>query len=106
MVYSPLGIAHHRNLMRINKKHIPPIRLICKRHPLPLPLHLTLTHSLQRLSISFIQHIIVPPQHQDQETQSTKRSDDGDLARDVTRCFFGLEGLGAKDVAACEGDEG
>ncbi len=92
--------------MRVHEKDIGAIRLIRKRHLLPQLILFILAHHSQRSLILPIQPVIPHPHHHDHKAQRRKRGDDADLAGDVSRRFFGLEGLRAEDVADAESDQG
>ena len=92
--------------MRINKKHIPPIRLIRKRHLLPQLPPLPLPHPLQSPPIPPIQRIINQPQAQHNKTQRRQRRHDTDLPTDIPRRLLILESLRAEDIADGKGDDG
>ena len=91
--------------MRVDKKHVPPIRLVRKSHPLPQLVLFRLAHARQRLAVLRIQPIVPQPHDDDHETQRRQRRDDADLARDVAGRLLILKRLRAQDVAHAKGNE-
>ncbi len=103
---SPSELPPSRPLMRVPKERIPPVGLIRKRHLFPQLHLLLLAHPLQSLFILPVQHPIIPSQDQYDKTQRAKGCNDTNLAGNIPRRFFGLESLGAEDVARCERNHG
>lgn len=84
--------------MSILKEWVLPVGLVSKCHLLPHLGFLLLIHPRQRLLISLVQSIIIPPQYQNKKTKSPKSRNNADFARYITGSLFSLECLGAEDV--------
>lgn len=92
--------------IRIPKKRILQISRVSIRQLLPQHILLPFAHLRQPRFILPVQPPVAIPHRKQNKTLRGQSRYDGYLAADVARCGAGAEGLGAKDVAGAESDEG